>query len=171
MSSNYDSVDGASHAVSKQTLQRLFHRIGFGSRRPTRVPLLNARFRAALLIRARERRQAREAMDPACQVRIVQGHCGSVMIWDVYLGHCLGSLVRVPTSLNEIRYVELLGDHFYPLMLFCYPHGVKGHHTEPMNLTALGSALAIICQVIPVEHFQKLVESVPCREEAVIKAI
>ncbi|GFY18211.1 uncharacterized protein TNCV_2046171 [Trichonephila clavipes] len=37
--------------------------------------------------------------------------------------HCLGSLVRVPTSLNAIRYVELLSDHLHSLMLFCYTHG------------------------------------------------
>ncbi|GFV45877.1 transposable element Tcb2 transposase [Trichonephila clavipes] len=29
---------------------------------------------------------------------------------------------RAPTSLNVIRYIVLLGDHFHPLMLFCYPH-------------------------------------------------
>ncbi|GFW33453.1 DDE_3 domain-containing protein [Trichonephila clavipes] len=35
----------------------------------------------------------------------------------------LGSLVRVPTSLNAIRYVEFLGNHLHSFMLFCYPHG------------------------------------------------
>ncbi|GFV63354.1 transposable element Tcb2 transposase [Trichonephila clavipes] len=45
------------------------------------------------------------------------------MVWVVFSRNCLGSLVRVPTSLNEIRYVELLGDHLHPLMLFCYLHG------------------------------------------------
>ncbi|GFU69646.1 uncharacterized protein TNCV_2559361 [Trichonephila clavipes] len=38
--------DGASRTVSKRFVQRLPHRVGFGSRRPTRVPLLNARHRA-----------------------------------------------------------------------------------------------------------------------------
>ncbi|GBN01872.1 hypothetical protein AVEN_198756-1 [Araneus ventricosus] len=33
------------------------------------------------------------------------------------------SLVIVPTSLNVIRYVELLGDHLYSFMLYCHPHG------------------------------------------------
>ncbi|GBM03926.1 hypothetical protein AVEN_185419-1 [Araneus ventricosus] len=39
------------------------------------------------------------------------------------LGRFLGSLVLVPTSLNEIRYVELLGDHLHPSMLYSHPHG------------------------------------------------
>ncbi|GBL88685.1 hypothetical protein AVEN_195668-1 [Araneus ventricosus] len=89
--------------------------MGFGSRRPTRVPLLNARHRAALLARAREHRertledwervvwrnesgfrllhvdgrmtiwrQAHEAMEPACQVGIVQGHGDSIIVWGVF---------------------------------------------------------------------------------------
>ncbi|GFU01764.1 HTH_Tnp_Tc3_2 domain-containing protein [Trichonephila clavipes] len=39
--------DGASSTVIKQIVQRSLHRMSFGSRRPTRVPLLNARPRAA----------------------------------------------------------------------------------------------------------------------------
>ncbi|GFS90997.1 HTH_Tnp_Tc3_2 domain-containing protein [Trichonephila clavipes] len=41
--------DGASRIVSKRTVQRSLHRKGFGSRLPMRVPLLNARHRAAHL--------------------------------------------------------------------------------------------------------------------------
>ncbi|GFU29330.1 HTH_Tnp_Tc3_2 domain-containing protein [Trichonephila clavipes] len=48
--------DGASRTVSKWTVQRSLHRMGFGSRRPTRVPLLNAHHRAARLAWAREYR-------------------------------------------------------------------------------------------------------------------
>ncbi|GFU01765.1 transposable element Tcb2 transposase [Trichonephila clavipes] len=48
--------------------------------------------------------------------------------------------------------------------------GVKGHHTSPTNLPELWTALANIWQVIPVERFQKLVESMFRREVAVIKA-
>ncbi|GBM04891.1 hypothetical protein AVEN_252830-1 [Araneus ventricosus] len=128
--------------------------MGFGSRRPTRVTLLNARHRAARLAWAREQRewtlddwkrvawsdkssfrllqadvglriwrQAHEAMDPACQVGTVQGHGGSIMVWGVLSWQILGSLVLVPTSLNEIRYVKLLGDHLHPFMLYCHAHG------------------------------------------------
>ncbi|GFV63353.1 HTH_Tnp_Tc3_2 domain-containing protein [Trichonephila clavipes] len=48
--------DGANRTVSKRTMQRSLHGMGFGSRRPTRVPLLNARHRAALLAGEREHR-------------------------------------------------------------------------------------------------------------------
>ncbi|GFV81054.1 transposable element Tcb2 transposase [Trichonephila clavipes] len=48
--------DGASRTVSKETVQRSLHRTGFGSRRPTRVPLLNACYRAAHPAWAREHR-------------------------------------------------------------------------------------------------------------------
>ncbi|GFW04573.1 HTH_Tnp_Tc3_2 domain-containing protein [Trichonephila clavipes] len=48
--------DGVSRTVSKQTVQRPLHLMGFGSRRPTRVPLLNARHLAAHLDWAREYR-------------------------------------------------------------------------------------------------------------------
>ncbi|GFX40056.1 transposable element Tcb2 transposase [Trichonephila clavipes] len=55
--------------------------------------------------------------------RTVQGHDGSILVSRAFSEHCLESLVRVSTSLYAIRYVELLGDHLHPLMLFCYPHG------------------------------------------------
>ncbi|GFT01714.1 HTH_Tnp_Tc3_2 domain-containing protein [Trichonephila clavipes] len=48
--------DGASRTVSKRTVQRSFHSMGFGSDRPTRVPLFNARYRAVPLVWAREHR-------------------------------------------------------------------------------------------------------------------
>ncbi|GFT83243.1 HTH_Tnp_Tc3_2 domain-containing protein [Trichonephila clavipes] len=46
--------DGASRTVSKRTVQRSLHRMGFGSHRPTRISLLNAHHRAARLAWARE---------------------------------------------------------------------------------------------------------------------
>ncbi|PRD31910.1 UNVERIFIED_CONTAM: tc1a [Trichonephila clavipes] len=52
--------DGASRTVSKRTVQRSLDSIGFGSRRPTRVPLLNARHRVSRLARAREHRGCNE---------------------------------------------------------------------------------------------------------------
>ncbi|GBM83163.1 hypothetical protein AVEN_43663-1 [Araneus ventricosus] len=48
---------GASRTVSKRTVQRSLHRMGFGSRWPKRVPLLNACHRAARLSGAREHRE------------------------------------------------------------------------------------------------------------------
>ncbi|GFU64688.1 HTH_Tnp_Tc3_2 domain-containing protein [Trichonephila clavipes] len=46
--------DGASRTVSKWTAQSSLHRMGFESRRPKRVPLLNARHWAACLAWGRE---------------------------------------------------------------------------------------------------------------------
>ncbi|GFX06493.1 transposable element Tcb2 transposase [Trichonephila clavipes] len=116
--------------------------MGFGSRRPTRIALLDSRHQVARLAR-----------------------------------------VRPPTSLNAIRYVELLDDHLHPFMLFCYPYeaqknpighlreqGVKGHQTAPTNLIELWTALANIWQIIPVKRFQKLAESISRHVAAVIKA-
>ncbi|GFX23428.1 HTH_Tnp_Tc3_2 domain-containing protein [Trichonephila clavipes] len=48
--------DDASISVSKRTVQRSFHRMGFGSRRLTKVPLSNASHRAARLTWAKEHR-------------------------------------------------------------------------------------------------------------------
>ncbi|GFU14505.1 transposable element Tcb2 transposase [Trichonephila clavipes] len=108
-------------------------------------------------------------MDPACQVGTVQGYGSSIAVWGVSSWHCLGSAMRVPTSFNAIRYVELLGYHLHSFMLFCYPHGMEGHPPAPTKLTELWTALANIWEVIPVERFQKLVESMPRRVAAVIK--
>ncbi|GFW15911.1 HTH_Tnp_Tc3_2 domain-containing protein [Trichonephila clavipes] len=57
ISSNYPQLNGsASRTVSKRTVQRSFHRMGFVSRRPTRTPLLNARNQTARLAWEREYR-------------------------------------------------------------------------------------------------------------------
>ncbi|GFX40811.1 HTH_Tnp_Tc3_2 domain-containing protein [Trichonephila clavipes] len=48
--------DGAIRTVSKRTVQHSLRRMGFGSRRPTRVPFLSARHRSARLAWAREYR-------------------------------------------------------------------------------------------------------------------
>ncbi|GFX00988.1 hypothetical protein TNCV_4579541 [Trichonephila clavipes] len=82
---------------------------------------------------------------------------GQLALTERRLRHiCLGSLLRVPTSLIAIRFLELLG--------------VKGHHTAPTNLIGLWTALANTWQVIVMELFQKCVEPMLCREAAVIKA-
>ncbi|GFX75095.1 transposable element Tcb2 transposase [Trichonephila clavipes] len=62
-------------------------------------------------------------MDPACQVGTVQRHGGSIMVRCAFSRHYLGSLVRILSSLNTIQYVEQLGDHLQPFMLYCYSHG------------------------------------------------
>ncbi|GFU29331.1 transposable element Tcb2 transposase [Trichonephila clavipes] len=60
----------------------------------------------------------------------------------VATGLCLGSLLRVPTSLNAIQYVEFMGDHLHPFTLFCYLHvnGVlqQGNCTSHKSQSATG---------------------------------
>ncbi|GFW09327.1 HTH_Tnp_Tc3_2 domain-containing protein [Trichonephila clavipes] len=48
--------DGTSRTISKWIVQHSLKRMGFGSSRPARVPLLNTRHRAALLAWARDHR-------------------------------------------------------------------------------------------------------------------
>ncbi|GBM55978.1 Transposable element Tcb2 transposase [Araneus ventricosus] len=87
-------------------------------------------------------RQAHEAMDPGCQVGTLQGHGGSIMVWGVFSWQFLESLVPLPTSLNAIRYVELLGDNLHPFMLYCRPHGNGVFQQD--NCTSRRSRLATV---------------------------
>ncbi|GFX75096.1 HTH_Tnp_Tc3_2 domain-containing protein [Trichonephila clavipes] len=48
--------DSANRRVSKRNVQRSLHYMSFGSHRPTRVPVLNARYRTAHLAWARKHR-------------------------------------------------------------------------------------------------------------------
>ncbi|GFX80293.1 transposable element Tc1 transposase [Trichonephila clavipes] len=115
----------------------------FGSRRPTRVPLLNARHRVALLAWAREGKDwnvedwKRVAWSKESRFRI------------------LNTDGRTPRSL-DLNPIEHLWD--------VLEYDVEGHHTAPTYLIELWTALANIWQVIAVERFQKLVEYVPCRQ-------
>ncbi|GBN16435.1 Transposable element Tcb2 transposase [Araneus ventricosus] len=79
-------------------------------------------------------------MDPARQIGTVQGHGGLIMVWGVFSSQFLGSLVLVPTSLDAIRYIEFLGDHLHPFMLYCHPHGNGVLHQD--NCTSHRSRLA-----------------------------
>ncbi|GFW91550.1 transposable element Tcb2 transposase [Trichonephila clavipes] len=62
-------------------------------------------------------------MDSAYQVGTEQEHGGSIIVWGVFSWHGLVSFVCVPTSLNAIQYLELLGYQLRLFTLFCYPHG------------------------------------------------
>ncbi|GFU96423.1 transposable element Tcb2 transposase [Trichonephila clavipes] len=57
-------------------------------------------------------------------------------------------------------------DHLWNIL----EQGVKGHHTAATYLAELKTALANIWQVIPVERFQKLVQSIPLCVAAFIVA-
>ncbi|GFV38145.1 transposable element Tcb2 transposase [Trichonephila clavipes] len=79
-------------------------------------------------------RQADETMDPIFYVGIVQVMVAQSWSEVFFRGHGLGSLVCAPTYLNAIWYVEVLGDHLYPLMQFCYLHGSSVF--QPDNCTS-----------------------------------
>ncbi|GFW78460.1 DDE_3 domain-containing protein [Trichonephila clavipes] len=72
------------------------------------------------------------------------------------------SLIKWPPRSLDLNPIEHLWDIFEQC--------VKDHHTAPTNITELGTALGRIRQVIPVERFQKLVETMPSRGAAIIKA-
>ncbi|GFU23787.1 transposable element Tcb2 transposase [Trichonephila clavipes] len=57
-------------------------------------------------------------------------------------------------------------DHLWDVL----EQGVKGHHTASMSLFELWTALTKVLQVIPMESFLNLVESMPRRMAAVIRA-
>ncbi|GFX34319.1 transposable element Tc1 transposase [Trichonephila clavipes] len=150
---------------SKRTVQSELHRMGFGSHRPTRVPLLNARHRAARLAWAREQRdwsveewkRVARSDKPRFQLRNADSR---LRIWRQAHG-----------AMNPACHVGTVQGHGGSIMHLwdVLEQGVKGHHTASTNLTELWRALAIIWQVISVERFQKLVESMSRRVEAVIK--
>ncbi|GFS97948.1 uncharacterized protein TNCV_2018861 [Trichonephila clavipes] len=116
-------------------------------------------------------RQAYEAM-----VGTVQEHGGSIMVrakqlcpLQVLVGYRLGdehssdfSVMNWPPRSPDLNPIE----HLWGTL----EQDVEGHHTAPTNLTELWTALANIWLVIPVERFQKFVESMPHRGAAFIKA-
>ncbi|GFV80678.1 hypothetical protein TNCV_4618401 [Trichonephila clavipes] len=50
-------------------------------------------------------------------------HGGSIMVWGVHSWNCLGSLERVPTSLNAVRWRQ----HLSPRPQFRYGTGREGN--------------------------------------------
>ncbi|GFX82731.1 HTH_Tnp_Tc3_2 domain-containing protein [Trichonephila clavipes] len=83
--------DGARRRVSKWTVPLSFHRMGFGSRRPTRVPLLNARHQAVRLAWGREQRNLSEiyilsSRHPLQKIRFEKGRMlKMVIVYEVLL--------------------------------------------------------------------------------------
>ncbi|GFU06827.1 transposable element Tc1 transposase [Trichonephila clavipes] len=138
--------DGASRTVSKWIVRRSLHRMGFGSYRPMRVPLLNARNWAARFAWEREHR---DWSDEDWKRIFYSNSSTSYKSWMAtgWLDEYSSDFpfrnwpLRSP-DLNRI-------DHLWDVL----EQGVKDHHTKPMNLTELGTAVSIIWQVIPVERF------------------
>ncbi|GFX27326.1 transposable element Tcb2 transposase [Trichonephila clavipes] len=66
---------------------------------------------------------------------VAQSWSGVFFSW-----HCLRSFVRAPSSLNVIRYLEMLSDNLHPLMMFCYSRG--NGVSQQKNCTSHKSRLA-----------------------------
>ncbi|GFX13404.1 transposable element Tcb2 transposase [Trichonephila clavipes] len=147
--------DDTNRTVSKRTEQRWLYRIGFGSHPPTRVPLLNARGQAAHLARAREHKDWSQDSCTSHKSRLVTG------LLDEHSPEF--SVINKSPSSPSLHVIK----HIWAVL----EQGVKGHHTGLIYLSELWTALANIWLVIPVERFQKRVESMPRHLAAVIKAI
>ncbi|GFT25015.1 transmembrane channel-like protein 3 [Trichonephila clavipes] len=111
----------------------------------------------------------------------------SIMVWGVFfvaLFEIFGACTNLPLY-NSVRRVAGRSPSFVYAVLSSArspdlnhiehlwdvrEQGVKGYQTSPTNHTELWTALANIWQVIPVKRFQKLVEYMPRRVTAVIKA-
>ncbi|GFU77407.1 HTH_Tnp_Tc3_2 domain-containing protein [Trichonephila clavipes] len=119
-------------------------------RRPTRVPLLNIHHRAARLAWTRHHKDWRvedwKRVAWSDESRFRKNTDGRLKIW--HQAH-----KAVDSKCQDVS-----------------EQGVKGQHTAATNLTELWTTLANIWHVIPVESFQKRVESMPRPLAAVIKA-
>ncbi|GFU91381.1 transposable element Tc1 transposase [Trichonephila clavipes] len=115
--------DGASCTVRERTVQRSFHRMSFGSHRPTRVPLLNARHRAARLAWAREHRDWRSQLATGW----LDEHTSDL------------SVINWPPKSPDLNPIK----HVWDVL----EQGRKGHHKAPTSLTELWTVLANIRQV------------------------
>ena len=135
--------------------------LGYGSRRPTRVPLLTPRHRTIRRAfatnhhgwtlqqwrnviwsdesryqlfhadgRHRVWRTPHEAMDPACQVGTVQAGGLSVMVWGAFSWHGMGPLVVLDATLTGQRYLQLLGDHLHPFVMFQHPDDIAVYQDD-----------------------------------------
>ncbi|GFT84227.1 transposable element Tc1 transposase [Trichonephila clavipes] len=128
-----------------QTVQHSLHCMGFKIRRPTRIPLLNACHWAAHLAWAREHRDwivedwKQQDNKSRLATRWLDEHFSDF------------SVINWPPRRPNLNPVE----HPWDVL-----EGMKGHYTAPKNLTELWAALANIWRIIPVEYFQKLVESI-----------
>ncbi|GFW77030.1 transposable element Tc1 transposase [Trichonephila clavipes] len=119
--------DSASRTVIKRTVQRSFHRLGFGGRRPTKVPLINARHWAARLVWERDYKDwnvedwKSVAWSDESRFRQLKAD-GRMRIWR--------QAHEVMDPACQCQYVEFLGDHLHPLLLFCQPHGNRVFQQE-----------------------------------------
>ncbi|GFX23587.1 transposable element Tcb2 transposase [Trichonephila clavipes] len=142
-----------STSVTVQTIQRNIIDMGFRSRKPSRVPLLTARYKALRLTWARQhwsvddwkhvawsdesrfqlnladgrvrvRRQPHESTDPTCQQGTVQAGGGSVIVWGLCSWRDMEPLIHLDMTLIGDRYVSILSDHLHLFMSIVHSDGL-----------------------------------------------
>jgi len=121
-----------------------------------------------------------ENMDPSCLVTTVHASGGGVMVWGMFSWHTLGPLVPIGHRLNATAYLSIVSDHVHPFMATMFPSGYFQQDNAPCHKARIISNWFL-------EHdneltelkwppqspdlcFQHLVESMPHRIKAVLKA-
>ncbi len=138
-------------------------------------------------------------MDPSCLVSTVQAGGDGVMVTWIFSWHTLGALIPIEHRLIATVYLSIVADHVHPFMTTVYPSSyatssriihhvtkLKSSQTGFLNMTMsslysnglhshqisiqLCDAIISIWTKISEECFQHLVESMPQRLKAVLKA-
>ncbi len=68
-------------------------------------------------------RTPREWYRSECWTPTARGSGGSVMLWEAFCWHGLGSLVPLEGRVTANQYKVVLSDHLYPMMKHFYPDG------------------------------------------------
>ncbi len=140
---------GMQNSISERTTHRTVMQMGYSSRRPHWVPLLNRNRKRRLQFtpahqnwtiedwknvawsdesqfllqhsdgRVRIWRKENESMDPSCLVSTVQA--GGILVWGIFSWHILGPLVPIEHSLNTTAYLSIVADHVHLFMTTVYP--------------------------------------------------
>ncbi len=140
---------GMQNTISEHTAHRTLKQMGYSSRRPHWVPLLNRNRKRRLQFaqahqnwtiedwknvawsdesqfllrhsdgRVRIWRKENKSMDPSCLASTVQA--GGVIVWGIFSWHILGPLVPIEHSLNTTAYLSIVADHVHLFMTTVYP--------------------------------------------------
>ncbi|GES94162.1 IS630 family transposase [Rhizophagus clarus] len=192
-----DFIESTGKEVSKSTVRRTLYEMGYHSRTALRKPLISEPNRKIRLSWARKRRfwtindWKKESHDVNCLVPTIKHGGGSVMMWGCFSWYGLGPLVRIDGQVDSKRYVqEILGYHVIPFleqfeeenagqspdlnpikyMWNELERRIRARTNSPKNLGELESLLQECWLQIQREVYQKLVESMNRRIDAVIKA-
>ncbi len=132
-----------------------------------------------------------ESMDPSCLVSMVQAADGGVMVWGIFSWNTLGPLVPIEHYFKIYEIYQIISDWFLEhdneFTLLKWPpqspdlnpiehlwdvveREIHIMDVQPTNLQQLRHAIMSIWTKISEECLQHLVESMPRRIKAVLKA-